>query len=405
MEVVVLLIKIIEAIIFVYLGIASVYFFIYAFAGIFPIRHKKEIKDGFNKFAILIPGYKEDTVIIDVAKDALLQDYPKDKFEVVVIADSFKESTLEELKKLSITLIEVSFEKSTKAKALTRAMDVLGDEYDVALILDADNLIEKDFTSKMNLAFNRGYKAVQGHRIAKNTNTAFAILDAVSEEVNNHIFRKGHRVLNMSCGLIGSGMAFDYKFFKTTMNNVFAVGGFDKELELKLSREKIMVEYLPHAYCLDEKVQDSGNFSNQRRRWLSAQVIYLRRYFFSGIYHLLAKGNLVFFDKMFQMLQPPRILLLGFVTLLTLVHGIFFILGESLFNTPFITFFNWLVVFCLVYFSFMLAVPRKFYNKETLKAVLTLPKGFILMFISLITIKGANKKFIHTQHGTVNDKS
>ena len=53
----------------------------------------------------------------------------------------------------------------------------------------------------------------------------------------------------------------------------------------------------------------------------------------------------------------------------------------------------------------MLAVPRKFYNKETLKAVLTLPKGFILMFISLITIKGANKKFIHTQHGTVNDKS
>ncbi len=400
MEIISAIIKIIEVVLFLYMGIAAVYFFIYAFAGIFPIKHKKEISGKTHKFAVLIPGYKEDSVIVEVANDATKQNYPAVKFDVVIIADSFKPSTLEELKKLPIRLIEVSFEKSTKAKALNKAMDELGDNFDVALVLDADNLMEADFLSKMNVAFNRGYKAVQGHRVAKNTNTNFAVLDAISEEINNHFFRKGHRVLNMSCALIGSGMAFDYTFFKETMKNVYAVGGFDKELELKLSSQKVMVEYLPDAYILDEKVQDSGNFSNQRRRWLSAQIVYLRRYFFPATKALLTKGNLVFFDKMFQMMQPPRILLLGFVTLFTLVRVILALFNISLDPFLFTTTTNWITVFIIVFVSFLLSVPRKFYNAKTLKAVLSLPKGFVLMFFSLLTIKGANKKFIHTEHGT-----
>lgn len=404
MESLIVAVEITELVLFIYLAMASVYFFLYSFAGVFPIRYKKKINEKQHKFAVLIPGYKEDSVIIEVAKEATKQDYPTDKFEVVIIADSFKQSTLDELEKMPIRVIEVSFEKSTKAKALNKAMDILGDEYDVALILDADNIMKPDFVSKLNVAFQRGYKAVQGHRVAKNTNTAFAILDAISEEVNNHIFRKGHRVLNMSCGLIGSGMAFEYAFFKETMKNVFAVGGFDKELELKLSKGKVRVEYLPEAYVLDEKVQDSKNFSNQRRRWLSAQVVYLRRYFFDGLYHLFFKGNLVFFDKVFQMMQPPRILLLGFTTLIALVHVVGLFFNIVLFPEAMVSSVYWLVVFALVFISFLLAVPRKFYNAKTFKAVLTLPKGFVLMFISLLTIKGANKKFIHTEHGTPANK-
>ena len=49
-----------------------------------------------------------------------------------------------------------------------------------------------NFLKKINAAFAHGYVAVQGHRTAKNMNTSWAILDAVSEEINNNIFRKGH---------------------------------------------------------------------------------------------------------------------------------------------------------------------------------------------------------------------
>jgi len=62
----------------------------------------------------------------------------------------------------------------------------------------------------------------------------------------------------------------------------------------------------------------------------------------------------------------------------------------------------WYATALITVLAFFMAVPKKFYNVQTVKAVLTLPKAFGVMFLSLFKLKGANKKFIHTQHGTVN---
>jgi cellulose synthase/poly-beta-1,6-N-acetylglucosamine synthase-like glycosyltransferase len=277
MEITQNIIHFLEIVFLVYFGFAAIYIFVFAFAGIFSKKKKFAIPEKNRKFAVFIPGYKEDAVIYDVAQDALNQNYPKDKYDVIVIADSFQTKTIERLKTLNIKVIEVLFEVSTKSKALNKAMSVLDDNFDVALILDADNMMKEDFISQINIAFENGFTVVQGHRIAKNTNTPFAILDAISEEVNNHIFRKGHRVLGFSSALIGSGMAFEYSFFKETMANVNAVGGFDKELELKLLKSKIKIEYLNDAIVFDEKIQKSDVFAKQRKRWLSAQFVYFRQ--------------------------------------------------------------------------------------------------------------------------------
>ncbi|WP_082433392.1 glycosyltransferase [Flagellimonas eckloniae] len=383
-----------------YFGFASIYIFVFSFAGLFKRKKRNEIFNKQRKFAVLIPGYKEDSVIVEVAKSALNQSYHSGLYDVVIIADSFKESTLNSLKQLPLRLVEVSFEKSTKSKALNRAMEVIGDAYDVALILDADNIMEDRFIEKVNTSFNQGYKVVQGHRAAKNTNTSFAILDAISEEVNNHIFRKGHRVLGLSSALIGSGMAFDYYFFKNTMANVNAVGGFDKELELKLLKNGTKIEYLDNALVLDEKVQKAEVFSNQRKRWLSAQFVYFGRYFVPGLKELFEKGNIDFFDKVYQMVSPPRVLLLGLVVIISFLYFIFntfFPTGLLAVSASF-----WYVSLLLTILAFFFAIPRNFYSVKTVQAILTLPKAFLLMFLSLFKLKGANKKFIHTQHGTIN---
>lgn len=393
------IINILEILVLIYFGFAAIYILIFSFAGIFPRKNRQRPNPKHRKFAVLIPGYKEDSVIVEVAEDALKQDYPKEKFDVVVIADSFKTETIEKLKQLPIKVIEVVFEQSTKSKALNKAMEILGDNYDLALVLDADNLMQTDFISKINQAFENGYMVVQGHRVAKNLNTSFAVLDAISEEINNHIFRKGHRNLGLSSALIGSAMAFDYAFFKQTMANVDAIGGFDKELELKLLKGKNKIEYLHQALVYDEKVQKPEVFAKQRKRWLSAQFVYFRRYFFSGIYHLLLKGNIDFFDKVYQMVTPPRVLLAGLVTIITFFYGVVRIISP---NSEFLyfTFTEWWPVFMMVVMAFILSIPAKFYSIQTFKALLMLPKAFFIMFLSLFKLKGANKKFIHTQHGT-----
>jgi len=41
-----------------------------------------------------------------------------------------------------------------------------------------------------------------------------ALLDGISEEINNNIFRKGHQTLGLSSALIGSGMALIMSFLE-----------------------------------------------------------------------------------------------------------------------------------------------------------------------------------------------
>ncbi len=386
-----LVIIIIQIILLAYLGFASLYIFVFGFASLFRTPKKKIIVAKMRKYAILIPGYKEDQVIIEVATDALKQDYPTDMYDVIIIADSFKKTTLNTLQKLPIQVIEVSFDLSTKSKALNEAMAQLPDIYDVVIVLDADNLMETSFISKINNTFDTGYIAVQGHRVAKNYNTPFAILDAISEEVNNKIFRKGHRVLGFSAALIGSGMAMDYNYFKSMMKSIKAVGGFDKEIELRMLKEKIRIEYLNDAIVYDEKVQKADVFSNQRKRWISAQLHYFSMDFFTSLKHLIFYGNYDYFDKALQFIQPPRFMLLGILILINYL---------SIFFNSIVWIYIWLGVLGAVILTFIFTIPVKFYNFKTLKAIFTLPKAFLLMFLSLLSIRGANKKFIHTEHGT-----
>lgn len=385
---------IIQTIILLLLALATAYIFIFSLAGLFYNQPPYKTVAGNRKMAVLIPGYQEDEVIVDVAKAALLQQYPKDKFDVVVIADSFQPQTLELLKALPIKLLEVSFDKSTKSKALNKAMATLTNKYDVAVVLDADNIMAQDFLQKINAAFETGCIAVQGHRAAKNMNNSWAILDAVSEEINNAIFRKGHRVLGLSSAIIGSGMAFQYDYFKTLMSTVTAVGGFDKEIELKMLKAGYKIQYLDDAMVYDEKIQKADAFGNQRRRWLSAQVHYFRKDFLSAVQHLVLKGNVDYFDKAIQFIQPPRVLLLGAV----IIFGAAFTAANILLqaNTLFLTAWSIVATACLL--SFLFSVPRSFYNAKTAQALVSLPKGMLMMLLSLLKIKGANKKFIHTRH-------
>lgn len=388
------IINIIQIILLLILGLSTLYIFIFSLAGLFYFQRKAPEDVKYRKMAVFIPGYKEDDVIVSVAKQALSQDYPSELYDIIIIADSFQPETLQELRKLPVKVIEVAFEKSTKSKALNKAMEQLPSNYDIAVILDADNIMAMDFLGKINSAFERKCMAVQGHRTAKNMNTSLAILDAVSEEINNHIFRKGHRVLGFSSAIIGSGMAFNYQYFKQLMSGVTAVGGFDKEIELKMLKAGHKIFYQDDALVYDEKVQKAEVFSNQRRRWLSAQLHYFRLYFWNSLKDLLVKGNLDYFDKAIQFIQPPRILLLGCVILFGISFTIFNTLFEG--NILLTTLWGILALSCLLAFFF--AVPGSFYNGKTAKALLSLPGGMFLMLGSLMKIKGANKQFIHTKH-------
>lgn len=377
----------IQLIFYVLFFICTIYLFVFAIAGLFykPIKYGHSAN--LRKFAVFIPGYKEDKIILDVAKKALEQDYPSEYFDVIIIADSFKKETVDKLKELPIKVNEVYFEKSSKAKSLNKTMEMLSDEYEVALVLDADNIMANDFINQMNQAFNQGFIAVQGHRLAKNTNTHFAVLDALSEEINNHIFRRGHRVLGLSAALIGSGMAFDYQLYKSLMRQIDSFGE-DKELEHKLLQKKIHIEYLDKALVYDEKIAESHVFVTQRTRWIANQLNYASKYFSEGVKELI-HGNVDFFDKIIQHLIPPRIFILGFLSIIFIFSLIFNTISWN---------YAWGIQWILCALTLLISVPKRLFTVKTVVALFYLPLGFLLMLVSLSKINQAKKGFVHTSH-------
>ena len=386
------MVNLLFGLIFIILFFNALYLLVFAISGKLKTAKIPAVDNAVNRIAVLIPAYKEDAVILDSAQQALTQDYPAELMEIVVIADSLQPDTISQLKALSVTVIGVAFENSTKAKSLNAALNFLDENFDIAVILDADNVMAPNFLRRVDTTFQGGCSVAQGHRVAKNTDTPFARLDAVSEEINNHIFRKGHRALGLSAALIGSGMAFDFRVFKKFMAVATAVGGFDKELELNLLKAGVQIEYLEDALVYDEKVRHGDVFQTQRRRWLSAQVFYFQQHFKAACKALFDSGNVDYFDKAVQMVLLPRVLQLGLAT-------VFLILGVLPFRPGL---FAWQLIWLMTVIALALAMPRYLWNWETLQAALHVPAAFWRMLKSVAGIRGANKKFIHTPHSNKN---
>lgn len=384
-----IVLRILEKILFFCFAVNVLYLFIFSLGSLRKKVSKMKNTLLLRRIAILIPAYKEDEVIMECIESCMQQDYPKEKYDIVVISDRMKPETNDKLSILPILLEIVHFENSTKAKALNLAMSHLSG-YDIALILDADNTIEPAYLRQINNAiYSDQLIAYQTHRVAKNKNTHMAYLDAVSEEINNSIFRQGHVNLGFSAALIGSGMAFDYELLKKELAEINAIGGFDRALELTLFKKGKCIGYLPDVYVLDEKIQNQKDFTNQRRRWLSAQTHYLMM-FIGDIPHALINRNWDFCDKMFQQMSIPRLLLLG---------GIF-ISASIISCLSWLIALKWWLLLCVLSITLAIAIPRKLYTAQLFIAIVKLPEVFFCMFLNLFKLRGANKKFIHTAHGT-----
>lgn len=381
------MLQVVDILVFIVFSLWVAYLFWFAILSLFKPSQNVYLGQP-RSIVILIPAYKEDGVIVECVKSCLSTNYPREMFDVVVISDRMQVATLERLRSFDIIILEVNFDNSTKAKALNFAMNRLEKKYDLSLVLDADNTINDQYLSQLNAQFRDRCHAFQTHRKAKNIEGSIAVLDAVSEEINNSIFRKGHINCNLSAALIGSGMAFRYDEFKDVMLQITAIGGFDKELEHRYLEAGLVIGYSDDIVVLDEKVSRNSDFGNQRRRWMSAQLHYLRR-FFPNFFPALFKGNLDFADKIFQMMLPPRVLLLSLIFIISLIVSLIS-LSVAI---------KWWVIFGILIISLLISIPKELLNIKLLKSIIILPKLTILMALNLLKIKGANRTFIHTSHG------
>lgn len=386
-----LFLNIIDWFLFIVFGVCVLYLLFFSVCSLFKVKDKikSDSKNSAEDARILVifPVYKEDSIIRASLASFIKQDYDKAKYDVYVVADHFQADAISRLKEFPVNVLDVCFKDSSKAKALNYVISSLGStEYDIVTILDVDNEVDNNYLSKLNEAYLSGYHFIQAHRVAKNLSSHTAYLDAVSEEINNSIFRKGHTNIGLSAALIGSGLAFDYQWFKEHVSNLSTVGE-DKELEAMLHKDRIYVHYLQDVLVYDQKTAAAGAFHKQRLRWQSAQrQMFLKC--FRESFTIYKDVGLDYWDKLFQWLMPPRSVVLivtGFLSVLT----IFISLEWA---------YKWWLLFIILIIALSLAVPRKMYTKQIFFATLFVPYLSFLMMLNFASLKKGSKKFIHTKH-------
>ena len=382
-------IHILDLLLWAFMTISVAYITFYALVSLFSRKGIKTVnvpESPESTFLVLFPAYSEDRVIVGSIKKFLLQNYPQDKYHVAVISDHQQESTERLLSDLPVTVLHPVFEKSSKAKALQYAISEVSGQYDYVVVLDADNIVETDFLHRLNILLKEGYKAVQCHRCAKNSDSSVSVLDGVSEEINNTLFRKAHNLIGLSSALIGSGMCFDYSWFSSHVTKL-TTAGEDRELEVFLLREGIYIKYADDILVFDEKVSSADNFQRQRQRWMSAQV----NCFLSMLRHLpeaFVRLNVNYVDKTVQQMLVPRSMLLLFLLFMSLVMSA---------AAPWWSI-KWWSLLVLTGLSLFLAIPARLRTKSVFSKVGTLLRLSIKMARNVRHIDHKNEDFIHTDH-------
>lgn len=400
MEIVVTLILAISYIVLIIFSIPVLYFLFFSIASLF-FRQKElrwQPENGKRPVTVIFPAYQEDEVILNSAGAALKHHSKLADIEVLVIADGLKQETVNSLRQQGARVEEIVNEEGTKAAALTFAMQFIPESTREMIVLDIDNVMQEGFVDYiLSTKLKKGIPIVQGHRTAKNQNTPYAVLDAISEEVNNSIFRRGHRVVGLSSALIGSGFICDVALFKSEFAGHVKSKGEDKEFELRLLERGIRIGYDDRAIVYDEKVQRSDAFYRQRKRWMAIQRDLKQSAIRNTFSNLKQLRNYEYLNKIYQLMIPPKIITIGVITIGMLLSQVIALLvsGDE-FDAARL---SWLILFCALIASGITSFPLRYLNKRMLlKAIIHLPNVLVLMIRARLNLKKIGNDFVHTKH-------
>lgn len=365
---------IVDGVLFALMAFTSLYLAVYAIASLFARRPDIPKTKRLNRFIVLIPAYKSDAVVERTVRSILGQTYPQRLFDVVVISDHQSEMTNFRLAQHPITLLTPNFKNSSKSKSLQFAINNLPQFkiYDIVVVLDADNIVLPEFLEELNAAYEyAGTKAIQVHRLSKNRDTSSAILDATFEEINNSIFRLGHVAIGMPSAIAGSGMAFDFNWFKDNITKTSEALD-DKELEALLLRQRIYIDYFDHILVFDEKTRSSSDFNRQRNRWVFTQFHSVIRNI-RHLPHAIVNKQYDLIDKILQWLLVPRTIMMSVIILMSIVLSPIYLTLAI----------KWWVLAAFILFIFAVATPDYLVDNRWGRSFFIAP---IIMFMSIIQL-------------------
>jgi cellulose synthase/poly-beta-1,6-N-acetylglucosamine synthase-like glycosyltransferase len=336
----------------------------YLILSLFGLYRRKENKNYVpsKKFAMIVAAHNEEVVIANLIESLQHQDYPKELYDIFVIADNCTDKTAEIAAKHGAKVFERNNkEKRGKGYALEWMFDKIfkmDKKYDAVAIFDADNLVSPNFIKEMNSKMCDGYKVVQGYLDSKNPGDSWITQSySVSFWSSNRAFQLARANLGLSNQIGGTGFAVDVEVLKTLGWGATCLTE-DLEFTCKLVLNGEKVGWAHDAVVFDEKPLSLKDSWNQRKRWMQGFSDVASRFFVKLIKKAVKDKNFVAFDCALYVAQPFMTLLLAISLCITTIQS--FQNASESFHFGFIQVFG---MFQFLLTPFLLIQDKKFTKK------------------------------------------
>ena len=243
----------------------------YFVIGMFFTRRFKKAKKQ-HKYGICIAARNEKYVIGNLLDSINKQDYPKDKYTVFVVADNCDDNTAEIARKHGAICYErFDTEHRTKGFALQFLFKQIEKDYKIDsfegfFIFDADNLLKKDYISKMNDAFDEGCKIITSYRNTKNFDENWIASNYALHWIRS--IRTNHRarsVLRLATNIQGTGFLFSNEIVKDGWKYTSLTE--DRVLTADAVAQGYQIKYQDEAEFYDEQPTSLKIALRQRLLW------------------------------------------------------------------------------------------------------------------------------------------
>lgn len=249
------------------------------------LKDKPYIVNKKHKFILILPAHNEEAVIGNLISSLKELDYPKDLYDIQVIADNCTDNT-EKIARDMGTKVFVRTEKDPNKKTKGYALQaflktLLSDknmDYDAFCVFDADNIVDKNFLNVMNKHLCQGEEVVQGYRDIKNpTDSWISAGYAIFYWMMNRFYHLARYNAGLSPLINGTGFMVKFDAIRETGWNTNTLTE-DIEFSLKTIIQGKKLGWAVDAICYDEQPVKFGPSWSQRSRWTMGHIQCLREY-------------------------------------------------------------------------------------------------------------------------------
>jgi cellulose synthase/poly-beta-1,6-N-acetylglucosamine synthase-like glycosyltransferase len=383
------------------------YFGVFFYCRIKRARDKPPYYQPCKSFALIIPAHNEEMVIGQVIDSLKKQNYPKQLYDIFVVADNCTDTTAAIAHHHGATVFErYDSEKKGKGHALEwifAKLYTMEDRYDAISVFDADNLVSPNYLSEMNNQLCSGHKVVQGYIDSKNPFDSWITCSyTIAFWLSNFLFQLPRSFLGLCCGLCGTGFCIDMSVLKEIGWGATCLTE-DLEFTMKLALNDMKVAWAHNAVVYDEKPLTLPQSWRQRKRWMQGHADCAARFFIPLIKKAVKSKDLIALDCALYLLQPIKYVFVGLVSVLLWLQ----ILQTSAPPAAIQNFFpahiwNFFTVLQMFFGPLVIFSEQKF-NWRTLWGFIVFPL-YCLTWVP-ITIQGflskGNKIWAHTPHTRV----